>query len=188
MEGKPLSEIAQIDGANLHLVPVDYVKQLQADYLPTRLTAEDYPNLIAPGQSVDTVAAAAVLAAYNWAPGTDRYRRLSLFVDKFFTKVKALQRPPFHPKWREVALSAPLAGWSRFGPAQEWLDRNSKTAAPPTAENSVPSIDLRSSEDRELFRQFLEWRKQQLAAHDSQAAAERASSVKYKHRRASSAK
>ena len=188
VEGKPLSEIAQIDGANLHLVPVDYVKQLQADYLPTRLTAEDYPNLIAPGQSVDTVAAAAVLAAYNWAPSTDRYRRLSLFVDKFFTKVKALQRPPFHPKWREVALAAPLAGWTRFGPAQEWLDRNSKTAAPPTAENSVPSIDLRSSEDRELFRQFLEWRKQQLAAHDSQAAAERASSVKYKHRRASSAK
>ena len=170
VEGKPLSEIAQIDGANLHLVPVDYVKQLQADYLPTRLTAEDYPNLIAPGQSVDTVAAAAVLAAYNWAPSTDRYRRLSLFVDKFFTKVKALQRPPFHPKWREVALSAPLAGWTRFGPAQEWLDRNSMVATQPAAENVGPSVDLNSSEDRELFRQFLEWRKQQLAVHQSHAA------------------
>jgi branched-chain amino acid transport system substrate-binding protein len=98
VEGKPLQEIAQIAGENLRLVPVNYEKALQADYLPTQLTAEDYPNLIAAGQSVDTVAASAVLAAYNWAPHTDRYRRLSLFVEAFFSKVKALQRPPFHPK------------------------------------------------------------------------------------------
>ena len=186
VDGKPLSEIAQIDGANLHLVPVDYVKQLQADYLPTRLTAEDYPNLIAPGQSVDTVAVAAVLAAYNWAPGSDRYRRLSLFVYKFFAKVKALQRPPFHPKWREVALSAPLAGWTRFGPAEEWLDRNSKGAAPPLAEEPVWSADLKSDQDRELFRQFLEWRKQQLATRHSRAAPR--GHVAMKYRRAVSAK
>jgi branched-chain amino acid transport system substrate-binding protein len=185
VEGKPLSEIAQIDGANLHLVPVEYVKQLQADYLPTQLTSDDYPNLIAPGQSVDTVAVSAVLAAYNWAPSTDRYRRLSLFVDKFFTKVKALQRPPFHPKWREVTLSAPLADWTRFGPAQDWLDRNSMVATQPAAENVVPSVDLKSSEDRELFRQFLEWRKQQLAVHQSHVAPRGASP---KYRRAVSAK
>ena len=186
VDGKPLSEIAQIDGTNLHLVPVDYVKQLQADYLPTRLTAEDYPNLIAPGQSVDTVAVAAVLAAYNWAPGSDRYRRLSLFVYKFFAKVKALQRPPFHPKWREVALSAPLAGWTRLGPAEEWLDRNSKGAAPPLAEEPVWSADLKSDQDRELFRQFLEWRKQQLATRHSRAAPR--GHVAMKYRRAVSAK
>jgi branched-chain amino acid transport system substrate-binding protein len=150
VEGKPLQEIAQIAGDNLHFVPVNYEKPLQADYLPTQLTSEDYPNLIAVGQSVDTVAASAVLAVYNWAPRTERYRRLVLFVEAFFSKVKALQRPPYHPKWREVALSAPLAGWTRFAPAQEWLDRN-KAAAPPQAKN-----DLEQTEDREaLFRQFL---------------------------------
>ena len=49
VEGKPLQEIAQIAGENLHFVPVNYEKALQADYLPAQLTAEDYPNLIARG-------------------------------------------------------------------------------------------------------------------------------------------
>ena len=41
---------------------------------------------VAKGEQVDTIAVPAVLAAYNWAPRTDRYRKLALFVDAFFTK------------------------------------------------------------------------------------------------------
>ncbi len=108
-----------------------------------------------------------MLAAYNWAPNTERYRRLARFVDAFFNKIAVLQQPPFDPKWKEVALNAPLAGWSRFRPAQEWLDRSS---------NAMASADMRrrfdqflnenqvrqSPGDREaLFRQFLEWQKHQ---------------------------
>jgi len=80
---------------------------------------------------VETIAATAVLAAYNWLPTTDRYRRLSHFVDALFSKVRQLQKPPFHPKWREITLQASVSGWTRFRPAQEWLDHN--VAA--TAEN-----------------------------------------------------
>jgi branched-chain amino acid transport system substrate-binding protein len=156
VEGKPLQEIAQIAGDNLHFVPVNYEKALQEDYLPTQLTSQDYPNLIAPGQNVDTVAASAVLTVYNWAPRTERYRRLVLFVEAFFSKVKALQRPPYHPKWRELALSAPLAGWTRFPPAQEWLDRN-KAAAPPQAKNDLERTDDREALLRTLFQQFLDF-------------------------------
>jgi len=177
VEGKPLSEISQIAGNGLHFVPVNYDKALQEDYLPAQLTAEDYPNLIAPGQTVDTVAASAVLAVYNWTPRTDRYRRLVLFVDTFFSKIKALQRPPFHPKWREVALNAPLAGWTRFPPAEAWLDRN-KVALPEAKADLDRTDDLEAlfrqfldfqtkndggrTETREaLFRKFLDWRRQQ---------------------------
>ncbi|MGO9846986.1 MAG: TAXI family TRAP transporter solute-binding subunit, partial [Methylocella sp.] len=156
VEGKPLQEIAQIVGDNLHFVPVNYDKALQADYLPTQLTSDDYPNLIAPGQSVDTVAASAVLAVYNWAPRTERYRRLVLFVEAFSSKIKAMQRPPYHPKWREVALSAPLGGWTRFPPAQEWLDRN-KAIAPPLAKNDLERTDGREAQLRTLFQQFLDF-------------------------------
>jgi branched-chain amino acid transport system substrate-binding protein len=166
VEGKPLAEIGQIAGDDLHFVPIEYEKPLRAEYLPAQLTAEDYPGLIPAGQSVDTVAVAAVLAVYNWAPRTERYRRLVLFVDAFFNKVKALQRPPFHPKWREVALAAPLAGWTRFEPAQAWLDRNSKPAAVPEAANQARPSEAKAGEDREaLFQQFLEWRKQHSASH-----------------------
>src|SRR5580698_10680636 len=107
--GKPYKSVSSFNDDRFHLVTVDYSKPLQGDYLPASLSAKDYPNLIAEGETVDTIAVPAVLAAYNWAPNTDRYRKLALFVDAFFTKFPAFQRPPFHPKWTEVSLSAPLA-------------------------------------------------------------------------------
>jgi hypothetical protein len=36
--------------------PVEYSKPLQGDYLPATLTSKDYPNLIAEGETVDTIA------------------------------------------------------------------------------------------------------------------------------------
>ena len=111
--GKPYKSVSTFSNdGRFHLAGVDYAKPLQSDYLPATLTAKDYPNLIKEGEHVDTIAVPAVLAAYNWAPNTDRYRKLALFVDAFFTKFPTLQNPPFHPKWKEVSLSAPLTGWN----------------------------------------------------------------------------
>src|SRR3954447_3953310 len=108
--GKPYKSVAAFkNDGRFHLARVEYAKPLQGDYLPATLTAKDYPNLIAEGETVDTIAVPAVLAAYNWAPNTERYRNLSQFVEAFFTKSPACKTPPFHPKWKEVSLSAPLA-------------------------------------------------------------------------------
>ena len=171
VQGKPSKFSITIKDENFHLIPVDYAKSLQPDYLPAQLTSEDYPNLIAKGERIDTIAAPAVLAAYNWAPNTERYRRLARFVDAFFAKIATLQQPPFHPKWKEVALHTPLSGWSRFRAAQEWLDRKSVGMASSDvrrmfeqflSENQARSPGFAKSEDREmLFRQFLEWQKKQ---------------------------
>ena len=68
IEGKPLTWLKQITDRNLHLVPVEYARTLQEEYLPSKLSAADYPNLVPLGGKVDTIAAEAVLAAYNWAP------------------------------------------------------------------------------------------------------------------------
>ena len=166
IEGKPVQWLNQITDRNLHLVPVDYAKTLQDEYLPSKLSSQDYPNLVADGSSVETVAAEAVLASYNWAPNSDRYRRLALLVDTLFDKVGQLQRPPFHPKWKEMAPRATVSGWTRFKAAQEWLDRNMPASAavsaasgavpqPPTA----PPATALSPQDRDpLYREFLEWR------------------------------
>ena len=170
IQGKPSKFATTIKDENFHLVPVEYAKSLQLDYLPAQLTSDDYPNLIPKGQRIDTIAAPAVLAAFNWQPNTERYRRLARFVDAFFNKIAVLQQPPFHPKWKEVALEAPLPGWSRFRAAQEWLDRNSSAKASPEVKAKFDRFlsETRSSstpEDREvLFRQFLEWQKQQPVA------------------------
>jgi TRAP transporter TAXI family solute receptor len=173
VQGKPSKFSTTIKDENFHLIPVDYAKSLQPDYLPAQLTSEDYPNLIPKGERIDTIAAPAVLAAYNWAPNTERYRRLARFVDAFFNKIATLQQPPFHPKWKEVALNAPLAGWSRFRPAQEWLDRNSSMMASADTRRRFDQFlgdnqarAFAKPEDREaLFRQFMEWQKQQAVAH-----------------------
>src|SRR5206468_3290268 len=120
--GKPYKSVSSFKDERFHLVSVNYEKPLQGDYLPATLTAKDYPNLISDQEQVDTIAVPAVLAAYNWTPNTERYRKLALFVDNFFTKFPSFQKPPFHPKWKEVSLSAQLPDWQRFPAAKQWLD------------------------------------------------------------------
>src|SRR3981189_3259393 len=46
VQGKPSKAIRQFKDDRFHLVPVDYAKPLQDDYLPASLSAKDYPNLI----------------------------------------------------------------------------------------------------------------------------------------------
>jgi branched-chain amino acid transport system substrate-binding protein len=161
IEGKPVQWLNQVNDRNLHLVPVDYAKTLQEEYLPSKLSAQDYPNLVADGSTVETIAAEAVLASYNWAPNSDRYRRLALLVDTMFDKVAQLQRPPFHPKWKEMAPRATVSGWTRFKAAQEWLDRNMPASASVSSASGAvlaPATGLSPQERDPLYREFLEWR------------------------------
>jgi TRAP-type uncharacterized transport system substrate-binding protein len=163
--GKPYKSVSSFNNdGRFHLVKVDYETPLQGDYLPTTLTSKDYPNLIADGETVDTIAVPALLAAYNWSPKSDRYRKLTLFVNAFFSKFPQFQKPPFHPKWKEVSLSAPLPGWNRFQPAQDWLDKHG--IEPVTRDrfetflrqNPATAAKLQTNEDKEaLFKQFQAW-------------------------------
>jgi len=158
VEGKPLQWMSQIRDENLHLVPVEYEQSLQNEYLPSSLSSADYPNLVSDTDPVDTIAAEAVLATYNWPANNDRYRRLSLLVDTLFPQIARLQQPPFHPKWKEVALKAPVAGWTRFQGAQQWLDRNFPGVSPvPPAGVSMESRPP-PGVDGPLYREFLQWR------------------------------
>ena len=159
--GKPYKSVSTFENdGRFHLVKVDYEKPLQGDYLPTTLTSKDYPNLIANGETVDTIAVPALLAAYNWSPKTDRYRKLTNFVNAFFTKFPQFQKPPFHPKWKEVSLSAPLPGWNRFAPAQDWLDKH---GVEPVTRAKFDAFlkqnpGIQSGSDNEtLFKQFQTW-------------------------------
>ena len=168
--GKPYKSVSNFtNDGRFHLVKVDYEKPLQGDYLPATLTAKDYPNLIAEGESVDTIAVPALLAAYNWAPNTARYRKLTNFVDAFFTKFPQFQHAPFHPKWKEVSLAAPLPGWQRLPYAQQWLDSHgvepvSRGKFDEFLKQSSAAGKMPSDTDKEqLFRQFKAWEAEQNA-------------------------
>jgi len=174
--GKPVRSMLKLTGNDgLHFVPIPYTAPLSGDYLPATLTHDDYPELVASVENaVDTVAVGAVLIAYNWQKtNVDRYRRVQRFVDAFFPKIAEFQKPPCHPKWREVNLSATLPGWTRFGAAQEWLDSQRVDAqrknANEPAEQATASGGARSASTAEqpkqtvdpaLFEEFLRWRKQ----------------------------
>jgi branched-chain amino acid transport system substrate-binding protein len=165
VEAKPGVSIGSINDPNLHFVPIDYSQPLQEDYLPATLTSDDYPGLIGKGGRVHTIAVASVLAAYNWPVKSDRYRRLEHFVEAFFTKLPLLQQPPFHPKWRDVSLNATIPGWTRFLPAEQWLQRNPNPVVAQVsgaaAGGARPAQPVGSVEpEREaLFREFLQWEK-----------------------------
>src|SRR6476619_3546597 len=178
VQGKPSRAVSQFKDDRFHLVPVDYAKPLQNDYLPASLSAKDYPNLISGEERVDTIAVPAVLAAYNWPANTERYRKLALFVDAFFTKFPTFQNPPFHPKWKEVSLSAPLADWQRFPAAQQWLDQQ---GIQPIARDRFEEFlrqapagakVLQSDAEKEaLFKQFQAWEAEKNARAQAQVQA-----------------
>ena len=106
-------------------LPVEYGSKFEDYYLPTYLDSTDYPNLVAKSERVATIAVPTILAAFNWRPGSERYRRVARFVDELFGGVNKLKTPGFDPKWKDVNLSTQVPGLERFQAAQEWLDRAS---------------------------------------------------------------
>lgn len=120
----------------LHFLSVPLNPAVTAAFIPSRLTGTEYPGLVAPGKPVDTVAVGAVLAVAPVEPGSARYRALSAFVDRFFTRFDQLLAPGRNAKWRDVNLAADLPGWRRFPPAAHWLQRNAsvQTMSPPALE------------------------------------------------------
>jgi uncharacterized protein len=175
---RPMSMLSHADG--LHFVSIPYPRQLIADYLPTTLTHDDYPEIIPAGETVDTVAVGAVLIAYDWPKtNVDRYRRVQRFVEAFFPKIAEFKKPPRHAKWREVNIEAMLPGWTRFEAAQAWLDSHLKVAqrppgtpvvtaamadqtdhppVTPSATRAASSAGPMQVMDHALYQEFLKWR------------------------------
>ena len=101
---------------------VPYNSKLGDYYLPTTLDATDYPNLIKPGERVETIAVPTALVAFNWPTTSNRYDRVARFVDHLFSRIDKLQGPGFDPKWKSINLAATVPGLARFPAAQAWLD------------------------------------------------------------------
>jgi TRAP-type uncharacterized transport system substrate-binding protein len=112
-------------------LPIPYDSKLEDYYIPTTLDAADYPNLIKPGERVETVAVPTALVAFNWPTTSNRYDRVDRFVDRLFSQIDKLQEPGFDPKWKSINLAASVPGLARFPAAQKWLD-----AHPPAAQAS----------------------------------------------------
>jgi TRAP-type uncharacterized transport system substrate-binding protein len=156
--------------SGLHLVPVPFTNALADLYVVGEFTSADYPNLIPPGQRIDTIATPTVLATYNWPRNNERFRRVERFVQYLFNRWDQLTQPPFHPGWRVVNLAASVPGWTRFAASEEMLRRGAQNAAdqPPSFQDfqkylsqQARSVPHNEAERDAMFRQFLTWREQQ---------------------------
>jgi len=139
-----------------HFVPIPYSERLADYYVPCPLSHDDYPHLIPPGQTIDNLCMSAVLAVYNFPKGSDRARRLERFIQYYFDRFDRLKQPSFHPKWKEVNLTAKVPGWNRYWLATEKLNAilNGAGATTGAAGNRA------ATEQGGTFEDFLAWRKQ----------------------------
>jgi TRAP-type uncharacterized transport system substrate-binding protein len=168
---KPIDFFAKIPAnSGLHLVPIPFTKSFEDFYALGEFTPQEYPTLVPPGSATDTISVPAVLAVFNWPKNSDRYRKVQRFVEAFFTKFDQFQMPPRHPKWRDVNLAATVPGWTRWGVAEEMLQRlrqaSGVTAQQPGAaadfaaflrEKGVSGVQPSSDQRDALFREFLQW-------------------------------
>jgi len=149
LAGKPAPLVQGLKDAELRLLEIPFNQTANDVYVPTRLTADDYPALVPTDQPVKTIAVGAVLAVAELRQVPERNRNVMNFVETFFTGFQSLLAPGHHPKWQEVNLAAELPGWRRYPPAEQWLQRNVPIA-------KTPSVD----EMRLMFSRFLDERRQ----------------------------
>jgi len=157
---------------HLHFLPVPLNSQLISAYIPERLTAEDYPDLLPPNTSIDTVAVGTAMLVANLPLKSERYRNIVSFVDAFFTQFPRLREVPHQTKWQEVNLTAELPQWKRFPPATTWLAQNAPASAVVMNEDDMHEIfvkfldervqangqEISPKEKEELFQAFKQWK------------------------------
>jgi len=151
------------DGFNFVSAP--YTPALESEFLPSKITSDDYPNLVPKHKEVETVAMYTVLVTLNWPKGSMRYKRNARFVDAFFSRHQEFLKPPRQPSWKTVNFAGKVPGWQRFAPAQEWLDWNEREASKLRTKfdkfvgdrsGSGPS-GVSPADHERLFREFQEW-------------------------------
>lgn len=190
VSGKPAASFGKVRYTDrVHFLDVEFDETLQKDYLPAIMTNDDYPDLIAPNETVGTIAVSAVLAVATVKTGTEQHRKVSRFVERFFDSLEKLRQPARHAKWQEVSPALPLTGWVRFSAAQDWLSSNPQAgtppagpspaavfAAPPSSAASVTggeadrvralfqsylrNRDTSGQSSQELFNEFVRWYQQ----------------------------
>ncbi len=129
VSGKPAPALADIPkSANLRLLTVPALAG--EAYRPATLSSDDYPNLLATGEDVETFALRTMLLSYNWRPDNQRFDVLSTFLDRFFDRLPALQQSDggFHAKWQEINPFRGVQGWIRSPAAENWLRKQDGSA------------------------------------------------------------
>jgi len=163
--GKPNELLANFKndyGFKFLSVPYEKFSDL---YVPSFFTSEDYPGLVKPGVTVETIGVQAVLAVRNWPRGSDRFRRVSRFIDYYFDRFENFHQAPYHPKWKSINLAATVPGWTRYLVVEEKLKQlASLRPTPPmhidaqlARQQAARVAPNNPAEQERILQKFLEW-------------------------------
>lgn len=162
----------------VHFLDIEFAGPLKTGYLPSVMSFNDYPDLVARNETVSTISVSAVMAAYNWKTQTDRRDKVARFVNVFFESFDRFKEESRHEKWREVDLGEELPGWTRLAAAQSWLEKNKPELLTANADSQTmrqsfqrflsqqnagggKKKKLSPQEQETLFNQFVSWMKNQ---------------------------
>ncbi|HEX2116241.1 MAG TPA: TAXI family TRAP transporter solute-binding subunit [Alphaproteobacteria bacterium] len=150
----------------LHFLPVRMTPKLLTIYEQAEIRPADYPLLIPAGESgrgrpITTLKVGRVLAAFNWAPESDRFPAVQSAVEAIVRSQPTLKSPGHHPAWQESDLAQPVPGWTPYAglnalaamPTAPAGAREGFAGGPASVEGNA---DLRNAD--QLFREFLLWR------------------------------
>ncbi|MGI9417364.1 MAG: TAXI family TRAP transporter solute-binding subunit [Geminicoccaceae bacterium] len=120
--GAPNSLFEGVGGdEGFHFLPVPASGAVSGTYSPSTITPDFYPDLVAPGQVVETVGVSTILITYNWAKDHPRGETVDLFTKRFFSGYEKLLDDGFHDSWRTIDISEDIPGLQRHWSAEEAL-------------------------------------------------------------------
>lgn len=133
MANGPLPELSGLKARNLHLLSVQASGEAAEAYAPALITNADYPNLLKKGEVVETVAAALIVAVFEWPKGSPQSEVTGVLADSLY---RVLQ--PEGQAGAGINLAAAVPGWQRARVAEDILKKRAARAEQPlvaTTEN-----------------------------------------------------
>ena len=122
VSGKPMPLLESVDlsdGVRLLNVPkVEY----NDSYTVSSFSRDDYSWLIGTGK-VETIAVRTAIAAYNWKPGTERFRGVQELAERLIDNVQELGAVGRHPKLKDLDPRADFGDWPKLPVVDTYLNR-----------------------------------------------------------------
>ncbi len=122
VSGKPMPLLESVDlsdGVRLLNVPkVEY----NDSYTASSFSRDDYSWLIGTGE-VETIAVRTAIAAYNWKPGTERFRGVQELAERLIDNVQKLGAVGRHPKLKDLDPRADFGDWPKLPVVDTYLNR-----------------------------------------------------------------
>ena len=133
---------------NLRFLTIPITDAIARTYDAVNLTAEDYPNLISPGENIEVPQTSVVLAVYEWPTGSSRYENVTKFLSNFADKIPEFVQASRKDIWQELDPASEVKGWVRYEPAQKIVD---------AAGQNDTQFSSPGESDDEGYRNFVEY-------------------------------